>query len=160
MVNLEIKYDKNSIIKILKNKKIKVTPNRFKVAFELFNSDEHPSIDELHQKIVKNNETQISFTSVYNIVKLFENAGLVKEILIENKIHYDSNITPHAHFICKNCGKVQDIELDKLDFLDEKKLFNFKNFSEEDLKSNKIDSVEITFYGICGECLKEENSEK
>ncbi len=159
MVNLEIKYDKNSIIKILKNKKIKVTPNRFKVAFELFNSDEHPSIDELHQKIVKNNETQISFTSVYNIVKLFENAGLVKEILIENKIHYDSNITPHAHFICKNCGKVQDIELDKLDFLDEKKLFNFKNFSEEDLKSNKIDSVEITFYGICGECLKEENSE-
>ncbi|PNS01793.1 Fur family transcriptional regulator [Petrotoga miotherma DSM 10691] len=156
---MEVKYDKNSIIKILKNKKIKVTPNRFKVAFELFNCDEHPSIDELHQKLVKNNDNRISFTSVYNIVKLFENAGLVKEILIENKIHYDSNITPHAHFICKKCGRIQDIELDKLDFLDEKKLLNFKTFTEEDLKNNKIDSVEINFYGICGECLKEENSE-
>ncbi|MDY6895082.1 MAG: transcriptional repressor [Thermotogota bacterium] len=156
---MEVKYDKNSIIKILKNKKIKVTPNRFKVAFELFNSDEHPSIDELHQKLVKNNDNRISFTSVYNIVKLFENAGLVKEISIENKIHYDSNITPHAHFICKKCGRIQDIELDKINFLDEKKLFNFKTFNEEELKDNKIDSVEINFYRTCGECLKEENSE-
>jgi Fur family peroxide stress response transcriptional regulator len=97
---------------------------------------------------------------VYNIVKLFENAGLVKEISIENKIHYDSNITPHAHFICKKCGRIQDIELDKINFLDEKKLFNFKTFNEEELKDNKINAVEINFYGICGECLKEENSEK
>ncbi|TDX10927.1 MULTISPECIES: Fur family transcriptional regulator [Petrotoga] len=157
---MEIKYDKNSIIKILKNKKIKVTPNRFKVAFELFNCDEHPSIDELHQKLVRNNENRISFTSVYNILKLFENAELVKEILIDNKIHYDSNITPHAHFICENCGEVQDIELNKLNFLDERKLFNFKTFTEEELKNNKINSFEINFYGICGKCLKEENSEE
>jgi|GEM_PF-435976 len=157
---MEIKYDKNSIIKILKNKKIKVTPNRFKVAFELFNCDEHPSIDELHQKLVRNNENRISFTSVYNILKLFENAELVKEILIDNKIHYDANITPHAHFICENCGEVQDIELNKLNFLDESKLFNFKTFTEEELKNNKINSFEINFYGICGKCLKEENSEE
>jgi Fur family peroxide stress response transcriptional regulator len=51
---------------------------------------------------------------------------------------------------------VQDIELDKLNFLDEKELINFKTFTEEELKDNKIDSVEINFYGICGECLKEE----
>ncbi|MGY4688021.1 hypothetical protein ACW9JY_09850, partial [Petrotoga sp. DB-2] len=43
-------------------------------------------------------------------------------------------------------------------FLEEnqKELINFKTFTEEELKDNKIDSVEINFYGICGECLKEE----
>jgi len=157
---LAIKYDKNSVIKILKNKKIKVTPNRFKVALELFNSKDHPTIDDIYQKLVKNNDNRISFTSVYNIVKLFEKAGLVKEIAIDSKIRYDSDVAPHAHFICKECGQIQDIKLDKLNSFDEIELFNFKTTQVEGLKDNKVDSFEINFYGICEECLKEKNSEE
>ena len=93
-----MKLDQDEIVKLLKNKKIKLTPNRIKIACELFNSDDHPSIEEIHQRLLKNGE-RISFTSIYNIVKLFESTGLVKEIKVGNKSHYDPNVIPHIHFI-------------------------------------------------------------
>lgn len=150
-------YEKEDVVKILKNKKIKVTPNRLYIAIELFNSTDHPSIDELHQNLIKSGK-RVSFTSVYNIVKLFKNAGLVQEIMLQNKIRYDPNITPHAHFICRKCEKIWDIQIDDNSFLNTEDLINFMNIVQEKLSGYKVDSFEVNLIGICKDCSNK-NSE-
>jgi Fur family peroxide stress response transcriptional regulator len=150
-------YEKEDVVKILKNKKIKVTPNRLYIAIKLFNSTDHPSIDELHQNLIKSGK-RVSFTSVYNIVKLFKNAGLVQEIMLQNKIRYDANITPHAHFICRKCEKIWDVQIDDDSIFNREDLINFKNIVEEKLSGYKVDSVEVNLIGICKDCSNK-NSE-
>src|SRR6056297_3350479 len=109
-------YGKDKIVEILGGYNIKVTPNRLKVAEVIFNSKEHPSIDEIHTTLTRNGKN-ISFTSVYNIIKMFQSAGIVKEIKSKDRSRYDANTKPHSHFICKNCGRVIDIEEDlNIDF--------------------------------------------
>src|SRR6056297_1885370 len=107
---------RDKMVEILGGYNIKVTPNRLKVAEVIFNSKEHPSIDEIHTTLTRNGKN-ISFTSVYNIIKMFQSAGIVKEIKSKDRSRYDANTKPHSHFICKNCGRVIDIEEDlNIDF--------------------------------------------
>ncbi|MDK2945577.1 Fur family transcriptional regulator [Geotoga petraea] len=134
-------YDKDKIVNILNGYNIKVTPNRLKVAEVILNSKKHPSIDEIHTTLTRNGKN-ISFTSVYNIIKMFQSAGIVKEIKSKDRSRYDANTKPHSHFICKKCGKVIDIEDDlKLEF-------------PKYVNSMKVDSIEINYFGVCNECLE------
>lgn len=132
-------YGKDRIVNILSGYNIKVTPNRLKVAEVIFNSTEHPSIDEIHTTLTRNGKN-ISFTSVYNIIKMFQSAGIVKEIKSKDRSRYDANTKPHSHFICKNCGKVIDIEEDlSIEF-------------PEYVNSMKVDSIEVNYFGLCEDC--------
>lgn len=135
-------YYKDKIVDILNSYNIKVTPNRLKVAEVIFNSDDHPSIDEIHTILTKNGKN-ISFTSVYNIIKMFQSVGIVKEIKSKDRSRYDANTKPHSHFICKKCGKIIDV--------DENIEIEFPKF----INSMRVDSVEVNYYGICDECSKQ-----
>ncbi|HOB16576.1 MAG TPA: transcriptional repressor [Defluviitoga sp.] len=145
-----MKLNQDEVVKILKSKKIKLTPNRIKIACELFNSDDHPSIEDIHQKLLENGE-RISFTSIYNIVKLFESVGLVKEIKVGNKSHYDPNIFPHVHFICKECGNVSDMNVPETD---NENLYVVIHNIMSDYINHEVDDFELNFYGTCEECKK------
>lgn len=134
-------YGKDKIVEILGGYNIKVTPNRLKVAEVIFNSTQHPSIDEIHTTLTRNGKN-ISFTSVYNIIKMFQSAGIVKEIKSKDRSRYDANTKPHSHFICKNCGRVIDIEED-LDI-------EFPN----KVNSMKVESIEVNYFGLCHECAE------
>ncbi|MGM0641340.1 MAG: Fur family transcriptional regulator, partial [Thermotogota bacterium] len=132
-------YGKDKIVEILGGYNIKVTPNRLKVAEVIFNSTEHPSIDEIHTTLTRNGKN-ISFTSVYNIIKMFQSAGIVKEIKSKDRSRYDANTKPHSHFICRSCGRVIDIEEDlNIDFPDH-------------VNSMKVESIEVNYFGLCQEC--------
>lgn len=132
-------YGKDKIVEILNGYNIKVTPNRLKVAEVIFNSTQHPSIDEIHTTLTRNGKN-ISFTSVYNIIKMFQSAGIVKEIKSKDRSRYDANTKPHSHFICRNCGRVIDIDEDlDVDF-------------PEYVNSMKVENVEVNYFGLCHEC--------
>ncbi len=135
--------DRGSILEILKDHNIKITPNRLVVAEVILNSIFHPSIDEIHTKLIRDGRN-ISFTSVYNIIKTFEHAGLLKEIQTHDRCRYDPNTKPHIHFICKTCSRVYDI--DSLSY-------NIK--LPENILGMKVESYELTYYGYCSECLLE-----
>jgi Fur family ferric uptake transcriptional regulator/Fur family peroxide stress response transcriptional regulator len=84
----------------------------------------------------------LSKTTVYNTLNLFVEKGAALMLVIDEKnARYDADISGHAHFICKNCGKVHDI-------------FNLnpEYFRLPDLPQFNIDKVEISYKGICKEC--------
>lgn len=120
---------------------IKPSVQRSAVMNFLLNNRIHPTIDEIYMALSPLMPT-LSKTTVYNTLDLFVEKGAVRELVIDDKnARYDVDTSAHAHFICKGCGKVHDI-------------FNV-NPSYFELPQNdmfKIDSVEISYSGICKSC--------
>lgn len=120
---------------------IKPSVQRSAVMNFLLNNRIHPTIDEIYLALSPNMPT-LSKTTVYNTLDLFVEKGAVRALAIdERNARYDVDISAHAHFICKSCGKVHDI-------------FNVNPtyFQLPQSDKFKIDAVEISYSGVCNSC--------
>lgn len=127
--------------KILNEKNISPSFQRISVLEYLQNSHGHPTVDEIYHNVVKKIPT-LSKTTVYNILKLFNEKNIVNVIRIgDNEARYDCNTKVHGHFKCKKCGNIYDfdVDLEKLEF---KGLDNFI-----------IKEYQIYLKGICEKCI-------
>lgn len=125
----------------LRKHSIKPSVQRTAVMDYLMNNRTHPTIDEIYTALSPNMPT-LSKTTVYNTLDIFVERGAVRALVIDEKnARYDVDISAHAHFICRSCGKVHDI-------------FNLKPilFQFPEKTEFNIDSVEISYSGICNEC--------
>jgi Fe2+ or Zn2+ uptake regulation protein len=129
-------------VKLLRNHKIKVTPQRLEILRYLDKNKIHPNADEIYNDLKKKNPA-LSRTTVYNTLdKLRENNLLQVLTISENELRFDSIINPHHHFLCKKCGEITDIKV-KCPYL------------EDILKGgHRIDEVHGYFKGVCEDCLK------
>jgi Fur family ferric uptake transcriptional regulator/Fur family peroxide stress response transcriptional regulator len=102
----------------------------------------HPTIEEIYLALSPTMPT-LSKTTVYNTLDLFVERGAVRALAIDEKnARYDVDISAHAHLLCRSCGSVSDI-------------FDLKPVMYEIPVSGKfkIDSVEISYFGICEKCI-------
>jgi Fur family peroxide stress response transcriptional regulator len=54
----------------------------------------------------------ISIATVYNCLETLVNCGLVKQVNIEREpTRYCPNLAPHAHFHCRDTGRVYDVPM-------------------------------------------------
>ncbi len=105
----------------------------------------HPTVDEvyvaLHQEI-----PTLSKTTVYNTLKLFAEQGAAQMLTIdERKVCFDGVVTPHAHFLCKDCGKVFDFPLS------EEQMYVGCPTKESGFE---ITEAHVYYKGYCSECKK------
>jgi Fur family peroxide stress response transcriptional regulator len=136
---------KDEIKNLLIKKGISPSVQRLKTLEYLYSYRNHPSVDMIYDSLKKEIPT-LSKTTIYNVLKRFIDAGLVKEITIEgNEVRFDIFIEPHAHFKCTNCGNIFDIPYENV-------AFNLR-----EINGNKIDKTEIFFFGTCKNCLKSNN---
>ena len=120
---------------------IKPSVQRSAVMNFLLNNRIHPTIDEIYTALSPNMPT-LSKTTVYNTLDLFVEKGAVRALAIdERNSRYDVDISAHAHFMCRSCGKVHDI-------------FNVNPgfFQKPQSDMFTIDTVEISYTGICNSC--------
>jgi Fur family transcriptional regulator, peroxide stress response regulator len=127
----------------LKKYKIKPSLIRLKVMQYLTGTRGHPNAELIH-KIISREIPTLSKTSIYNTLKTFAAAGVVKEIMIEeNEIRYDAHIDRHGHFKCVVCGALSDIDLGCLSCA-----------AAEKLKGGKVLDEHIYLKGVCAGCVK------
>lgn len=109
----------------------------------------HPTVEDIYAALSPQIPT-LSKTTIYNTLKLFAKEGVAKSLNLDEKLHFDANMMPHAHFICEKCGKVHDIMILPKDFY----LFpKAKGESGKDYLD--IKQVEINYYGTCDLCNKQ-----
>jgi len=97
-------------------------------------------------KALKEEYPNLSIATVYNTLKLLSKEGFVNQLMIsDSKVIYDSNTDNHAHFMCKACGKIEDVKID-LPFQVPKTV-----------NGNQVEEVHIYLYGICKDCLQKKN---
>jgi len=100
---------KDKLIELFRKKKIKPSYHRLKIAEYLATHKNHPTAEMIYESLSQEIPT-LSRTTVYNVLKLLKDKGLVQELNIDDKgIRYDFDISPHAHFKCIICGRVYDL---------------------------------------------------
>jgi len=130
----------------LKERHIKVTPQRIAIV-EVMEKEGHISVRDIFEKIRKKFPT-LSLATVYkNINAMLEN-NFIKELkIVGQDAKYELMSAPHAHMICKSCGKVEDIMIDTRPLIEE----------VSEASHYKIEDEALQFFGICPTCLTKQS---
>lgn len=118
------------IAKSISESGLKVTPQRVAVmqAFEKLN---HPRAEEIYKEVY-NSIPGLSPTTVYNILDVLVNKGIVKRVKTESGVmRYDAVSDHHHHMYCLSSDRVEDFfdpELDKIlqEYFEKKRIDGFK----------------------------------
>ena len=130
----------SNIEKKCKSKGVKLTDQRKIIAKVMSESNDHPNVDELYNRVSKIDE-KISIATVYRTVKLFEESGiLAKHDFKGGKARYEEvSEGHHDHLIDVNTGEI-------IEFVDED-IENLQKKVAEKYGYNLVDH-KLELYGI------------
>jgi Fur family transcriptional regulator, peroxide stress response regulator len=131
----------SDVEKMAYEKGLKMTPQRRAIIDYLQQAEDHPTTEEV-LNAVNEKFPMTSRATVYNTINWLKNAGMLQEIFEVGSIRLDPNFDKHHHFVCRECGKVEDIGFDLISEINVCSLPN----------SNKIESFEIVLRGLCQNC--------
>ncbi|MFQ9511702.1 MAG: transcriptional repressor [Lachnospiraceae bacterium] len=107
---------------------------------------DHPTADTVYMNI-REEFPNISLGTVYRNLSLLASIGEITKISCgDNADHFDPNTHPHYHFLCKECGCVQDIPMEAMHSINSVANENFDGI---------IEGHTVFFHGICVDCQKE-----
>lgn len=134
-----------NISQMLHEKGVSPSIQRIKILQFILDNKYHSSVDVIYQKLIHEIPT-LSKTTVYNTLSLFVEKGIINPILIDNtEILYEKSEEPHAHFLCKVCKEVTDVNVSS------------KLFAIDEIENHKVENVNIHMKGVCNKCLKKRN---
>jgi Fur family ferric uptake transcriptional regulator len=141
--------EKSRINKIVREKGYKLTPQR-KATMDVIlrNKEKHLSADEIYIK-VKEQYPEIGLATVYRTISLLEEIGLLQRLNFDDgRYRYElmqSEENHHHHLVCRDCGKIVEVEEDILEEL-ENIIYRKYKF--------KVEYHRVQFIGICNNCIK------
>ena len=102
-------------------KGLRLTDQRKLIAKAMSESEDHPDVDGLYQKVSKL-DSKISIATVYRTVKLFEEASIVaKHDFKGNKARYEQTSEEHHdHLIDINTGEITEFVNEDIEKLQKK----------------------------------------
>ena len=112
----------------------------------------HPSAEWIYTQL-KPEIPDLSMGTVYRNLTLFKDQGRIVSVgTVKGVERFDGNTDPHVHFICTECGAVVDLaaisvpeELNRAAATD---------------SGGRVDTCQLTFTGVCMECLNNNKSEE
>ena len=127
--------------KVLREKGLKATPQRVLI-METMKKHGHINIDDLYEEVCKILPS-ISLATVYKNLNNLVEAGVAQILMLENrKSLYEVNYNSHIHFVCNDCGSVEDIHVDR------NRVLTF--FANESRK--KLTAFRAITFGQCRAC--------
>lgn len=139
---LEMAVDK------LKSVGIRMTPQRYAILSFLMETTSHPTADEIF-KYLEHQFPSMSVATVYNNLKVFKEAGLIRELTYgDASSRFDGNTADHYHCICTKCGKIVDFDYPPLTALE---------VEAQASSGFSISSHRLEFYGECESCKRIEH---
>jgi len=130
------------LCEVLRERGLKVTPQRRLIFEALYDSPKHPSADDIYSA-VKDAMPDMSLATVYHTINDLVTMGELVELdLGDGKSRYDPLTSEHPHLVCLGCRKVEDIARD----LDCVRLL------PEEMNGYQIERCHVVFYGRCPDC--------
>jgi len=128
---------------LLEESNLKTTPQRLAILKELQKKG-HASIEEIYEDL-KEMFPSISLATIYKNINSLKEEGIISEICLHQKPKFEIQKEPHAHFICKICGIVEDIP--------------FSEIINNDIEKKYPHSQkELYIYGVCPKCKKKDGN--
>ena len=115
-----------------------MTPQMKRVYALLSEEKVHLSAEEILHRV------DVSRPTVYRALDRLTEEGLIRRLSLEgDKSVYECVRDGHAHFLCRKCNQIYDLEMgewvDKIAWEG----------------GHQVEKTDITVYGICSNCLKD-----
>ena len=83
----------------------RITPQRVLVLSVVAEGDGHMGVDEVFRR-AKEAHQYMDLATVYRTLRLFRDAGVVTEVEIGDRLHYELTMPgdPHHHMVCRRCS--------------------------------------------------------
>jgi Fur family peroxide stress response transcriptional regulator len=120
-----------TVIRILAENNLKITPQRIAVLEAIIGLNNHPSTEYLLQYL-QLNFPHVAPGTVYRMLDTFVSKGIVKIIRTDDEtIRYDAVLEKHHHLYCADSERIEDFYDEKLtqildNYFKNKKIPNFK----------------------------------
>ncbi|PHV71659.1 transcriptional repressor [Sporanaerobium hydrogeniformans] len=134
------------LTQILKEHKLKVTPQRLCIFKILCETTEHPTAEAIYNSL-KNEFPTMSLATVYKTLDTLVQHGLIQQLNVgEDSFRYDATVLSHPHVKCVKCGQVMDIH----------NMQTIKGLREEVKALTHFDLMheQLYFFGTCPTCQK------
>lgn len=131
-------------IEKLKSTGVRMTPQRHAILSYLLEVDTHPTVDEIY-KALGQKFPSMSLATIYNNLKVFLDAGLVRELAYgDGASRFDADMSEHYHAICISCGKIDDF--------DYRPLHDVEEIAERET-GFRVHGHRMEVYGVCTSCI-------
>jgi Fur family peroxide stress response transcriptional regulator len=117
----------------------KCTAQRLAVFDVIHENYSHPGVDEVWMQ-VKTTLPSVTRESIYRILNEFSAHGIIRRLDHIESARYDGQVGPHGHFLCTQCGDIQDFPLSDAVPV------------PKDTISGDIEHLELRLTGVCGRC--------
>ena len=95
--------------RLLRRAGLRPTRQRAELARLLFSGDRHVTAEDLHSE-AEAQGSRISLATVYNTLKQFREAGLLRELAVDgSRTYFDTNTSNHNHFYIEADHDIFDI---------------------------------------------------
>jgi len=134
-----------SVIRALRKKGYKATPQRIAISRLAVRNRDHPSAQKIYEE-VKALFPTVSLATVYKTLQTLSKLGLIQELNFpEGQARFDSYTKPHINLVCTRCGNIQDLD----DSSAEEMVKRVAMATKFTATGQRID-----IYGICEKCRK------
>ncbi len=120
------------------------TPERNQLLEAIYSVDTAISADELSEEMSRSSRFRISRATVYNNLRLFEDACLIRKVFLNGKVMYERTDRSKGviRLICGGCGKTTEMNSDKVR----------RQIAMMPTRRFNATSWVLNMYGMCSRC--------
>ena len=110
----------------------------------LQHTDAHPSAEMVHE-MLHEEHPDISLATIYRNLAKFKAEGKIMSVATVKGIErFDANTDPHVHFVCSGCDAVIDLHQIPMPRSQDGEIHRSSGC--------KVESCQLTYVGLCGNC--------
>jgi len=127
----------------VEQKRYKRSRQRERIFAVLKSTKSHPTAAWVYDQ-VKPDFPDLSLGTVYRNLNILREQGLIQVLQSgSNFDRFDALTSPHYHFVCLNCGRVEDLDLPVEQELEQRVAAR---------TGHLISGHQLCFYGLCPDC--------
>lgn len=120
------------------------TPERNALLEVVYSSDVPMQAEELARLMTEEGRLRISRATVYNNLRLFEEAGLVRKVFQDDRVLFERTDRSKGviKLVCERCGKITEMNGDKV------------RRQIAQLRTRRFNAIgwELRIFGLCSKC--------
>jgi len=146
-----MKTTKESIIEQLRERRLKITPQRLAIIEVLIEKrDFHPGARLVYEE-AKKKKKSLSLSATYATLSELSRHGIIKMLQFDKmENRFEGNLEEHINLICERCKRILDYKVPI--GVDRREVVKETGFSVTDTR--------LEYYGYCRECREHKGSKE
>ena len=123
---------------------LRSTPERMALLDAIYSSEAPFSAEALSSQMSAKSRMRISRATVYNNLGLFENAGLVRKVFLNDQVLFERTDRSRGviRLLCGGCGQVTEMNNDRVR----------RQIEEMRTRRFTVNGWSLNVYGLCSKC--------